>query len=127
MKMKTNLDSVLQDLIDQGFDPNLTQKSYESIASCGLRSKNLQLAIVATRLLLDEKPCTLRGLFYRVVSAGFLPSTDRVHYQRVGRLMTTLREAIEAHIPTHTWERLQTVEQLEREQWSDVLSKMTCG
>jgi hypothetical protein len=30
---------------------------------------------------------------YRVVSAGWLPSTDREHYTRLGRLMTRLREA----------------------------------
>lgn len=91
--MKTNLDSVLAALIARGFDPNLSQESYQRIADGGLRAKNLQLALVASRLLLDERPCTLRGLFYRIVSAGFLPSTDKVHYQRVGRLMTTLREA----------------------------------
>lgn len=92
-RTKTNLDSVLQDLIDSGFDPGLDRSWYEDIAACGLRSKNLQLAWAATSLLYDEKPCTLRGLFYRIVSSGLLPSTDKVHYQRVGRLMTTLREA----------------------------------
>jgi hypothetical protein len=30
---------------------------------------------------------------YRVVSSGWLPSTDREHYTRVGRIMTRLREA----------------------------------
>ena len=29
---------------------------------------------------------------YRVVSAGWLPSTDKEHYARLGRMMTTLRE-----------------------------------
>jgi hypothetical protein len=29
---------------------------------------------------------------YRAVSAGWLPSTDKEHYTRTGRLMTTLRE-----------------------------------
>jgi hypothetical protein len=42
---------------------------------------------------LDEQPLTLRGLMYRVVSAGWLPSTDKEHYNRLGRLMTCLREA----------------------------------
>jgi hypothetical protein len=32
-------------------------------------------------------------LFYRVVSAGFLPSTDKEHYSRLGRLLTRLRES----------------------------------
>lgn len=93
MKTKTNLDSLLEELIASGFDPGLTAESYQNVADCGLRSKNLQLAWAAASLLIKERPCTLRGLFYRIVSAGLLPSTDKVHYQRVGRLMTTLREA----------------------------------
>jgi hypothetical protein len=35
---------------------------------------------------------TLRGLFYRVVSAGWLPSTDAKHYAALGRIVTILRE-----------------------------------
>lgn len=64
-----------------------------NIAKCGFRGDNLALAIVAVDLLFREKPVTLRGLMYRVVSAGWLPSTDREHYKRLGRLMTRLREA----------------------------------
>lgn len=94
-RAKTNLDSVLQDLKDSGFDPGLNGTWYESIASCGFRAKNLQLAWACASILYDEKPCTLRGLFYRLVSAGLLPNTDKEHYKRVGRLMTTLREAEE--------------------------------
>ena len=30
-----------------------------------------------------EKPLTLRSLMYRLVSAGWLPSTDKVHYTRL--------------------------------------------
>ena len=48
MKTKTNLDSVLAELIDSGFDPRLTPESYQRIADCGLRSKNLQLAWAAS-------------------------------------------------------------------------------
>jgi hypothetical protein len=32
------------------------------------------------------QPITLRGLFYRVVSTGFLPSTGKEHYNRAGKL-----------------------------------------
>src|SRR5690606_7414642 len=31
--------------------------------------------------------------FYRVVAAGWLPSTDKQHYDRIGRVMGTLRES----------------------------------
>lgn len=90
---KSNLDSILQDLIDSGFDPGLKRDWYQEIADTGLRAKNLQLAWAAASILHDEHPCTLRGLFYRIVSTGLLPNTDKEHYKRVGRILTTLREA----------------------------------
>lgn len=65
----------------------------QNIKTCGFRGDNQALAIVATDILFCEQPITLRGLMYRVVSAGWLPSTDRKHYTRLGRLMTRLREA----------------------------------
>lgn len=90
---KTKLDSVLSDIEDAGFGVTLTPQRVAHIAAAGFTRKNLPLAIVATDILHREKPITLRGLFYRVVSAGWLPSTDRQHYTRLGRMMTTLREA----------------------------------
>ncbi|MDP1797232.1 MAG: hypothetical protein Q8K78_07110 [Planctomycetaceae bacterium] len=93
-RTKPNLDSFLSQMIaESGYDPSLAPESYVSIARCGLQQRSLWLAIAATGLLVREKPCTLRGLFYRVVSAGVLPSTDKEHYQKLGRVMTTLREA----------------------------------
>jgi hypothetical protein len=59
---------------------------------CGFRTKTLPLAVMACEILEAERPMTLRGLFYRVVSAGVLPNTDRKHYDSLGRIMTTLRE-----------------------------------
>jgi hypothetical protein len=41
---------------------------------------------------MNEQPITLRGLMYRVVSAGSLPSTDQKNYKQLGRIMTQLRE-----------------------------------
>jgi hypothetical protein len=90
---KTKLDSVLNHLQDHGFTPELTGETYQDIINSGLRSKNLPLAFVATQLALEQNPITLRGLLYRIVSAGWLPSTDHEHYTRTGRIMTTLREA----------------------------------
>lgn len=77
----------------KGWTPGLTEQSYHNIIARGLRGENLALACVATEIAFDEKPLTLRGLMYRVVSAGWLPSTDKKHYARLGRLMTTLRES----------------------------------
>jgi hypothetical protein len=91
--MKTKLDSLLADLESSGWEPGLSDESYQNIINAGLGGKNLPLAAVATEIAFYEKPLTLRGLFYRVVSAGFLPSTDKKHYARIGRVMTKLREA----------------------------------
>lgn len=90
--MKTKLDSFCDSLRSEGWEPGLTERSYQRIIDCGLYGKNLSLAAVATEIACDEQPITLRGLFYRVVSAGFLPSTDQKHYSRLGRVLTTLRE-----------------------------------
>ena len=91
--MKTDLASLSQQLRDGGWNPCLTENSYLRILASGLRSKNLPLAAVAVELAFDEQPLTLRGLMYRLVSAGWLPSTGKEHYARVGRILTTLREA----------------------------------
>jgi hypothetical protein len=90
---KTKLDSLLQELRGKGWDATLAEQSYLNIIGAGLRSKNLPLAAVATQLALEQHPITLRGLMYRVVSAGWLPGTDREHYSRLGRILTALREA----------------------------------
>jgi hypothetical protein len=89
---KANLDSILAMIRRRGFKLSLTRESCGYIADCGFRSKTLPLAIVATNILLREQPLTLRGLFYRVVSAGLYDSTDRANYLQLGRVMTTLRE-----------------------------------
>ena len=93
MKKKADLASVCDELRDRGWKPTLADESYQHIIDTGLRSKNLPLACVMTQIALEQKPITLRGLMYQIVSAGWLPSTDKEHYNRVNRLLTTLREA----------------------------------
>src|SRR6516225_3433063 len=78
---KTDLDPLLQSLRDKGWDPCLTKKSYRNIIATRLRTKNLPLAFVAVQILIEEQPITLRGLMYRIVSCGWLPSTDEEHYK----------------------------------------------
>lgn len=93
MREKVDLDQLMKKLQERGWSRRITEGSCRLIASCGFQSKNLMLAIVATDILASENPMTLRGLFYRVVSAGWLPSTDDKHYRLLGRVMTILREA----------------------------------
>ncbi len=89
----SNLDSLRQTILDRGHDLGLNDQSIRNIKELGFRGENLLLALVATDILIDENPVTLRGLMYRVVSAGWLPSTDLKHYKRLGRLMTRMRES----------------------------------
>lgn len=81
-----------QVLLASGYNLTLTEESKLGAASLGLRSATLPIALAAAQIALEEQPLTLRGLFYRVVSAGLLPSTDAKHYSAFGRLMSTLRE-----------------------------------
>jgi hypothetical protein len=98
---KTKLDWLLDTLRASGLEEPLSLASCFVIAGLsGLRSKNLLLAYVATEIARDEKPITLRGLMYQLVSAGWLPSTDKEHYDRIGRIMTALRET---HIVGFDW------------------------
>jgi hypothetical protein len=50
------------------------------------------LADAAVEILEREQPMTLRSLFYQVVSAGHLPSTDPQYYQKLAKVMGRLRE-----------------------------------
>ncbi len=54
--------------------------------------KNTTLLAAAINVLEEEHPCTLRQLFYRLVSAGELPNAQTA-YQRLGKLMTRARES----------------------------------
>src|SRR5262245_55324108 len=63
------------------------------------RSKNRDLKDRAIQALEDERPMTLRQLYYRMVSAGVLAARQQ-EYKRLGGVMTRVREASE--IP-RTW------------------------
>lgn len=85
------IDSILADLDSLSIERSLTEQSYINIVNAGFRGNNGTLAAIIAQELVRENPITLRGLFYRVVSTGFLDSTSKVHYDRVGRLVTRLR------------------------------------
>jgi hypothetical protein len=64
-----------------------------------VRGKNRDLLDTAVAVLQDERPMTLRQLYYRLISAGTLRN-DQKEYKRLLNLMTRLREAGE--VP-RTW------------------------
>jgi hypothetical protein len=56
------------------------------------RAKNKALHAAAVRALEEERPMTLRQLYYRLVSAGELNNSQK-EYKRLGGVMTRVREA----------------------------------
>lgn len=56
------------------------------------RGKNQALFLRAAEILEEERPMTLRQLYYRVVSVGLLENSQ-AEYRRLGNGMTRLREA----------------------------------
>lgn len=55
-------------------------------------AKNTNLLNEAIEVLTEEQPCTLRQLFYRLISRGVLPNSQ-ADYKRLGTLMTRARES----------------------------------
>jgi hypothetical protein len=87
------VEKLLSNLGSLGIEPNLTEDSYERIIKAGFRGENQTLATIAAQILVDVNPISLRGLFYKIVSTGFFPSTDKTYYDRLGRLVTSLRRS----------------------------------
>jgi hypothetical protein len=69
------------------------------VAGLTFRGDNRRLADAAASILEEERPMTLRQLFYRCVSDGLLKNSQK-EYKRLGTLMTRLREAEEVPM---TW------------------------
>ena len=90
-KSKGTVDALLANLASLRWPSGLTRESYELLCKAGFRGSNLAVAAAVTEIAFDCNPVTLRGLFYRVVSAGVFPSTDREHYSRCGRIVSRLR------------------------------------
>jgi hypothetical protein len=72
---------------------DLDQLHPDCLHDLGFRKSTADLAFAAMTILQEGQPMTLRGCFYRMVSAGWFPSTDVRHYRQLGRILTKLREA----------------------------------
>lgn len=79
-----------------------------------LRTKNRALAERAVAILQEERPMTLRQLFYRLVSAGAIRNAP-AEYKRLGTMMTRIREA--GDVP-RTWLVDHTRATLKPSSWS---------
>jgi hypothetical protein len=83
--------TLLANLDSLGIKCRLTKDTLSRIVGAGFRVDSNALAAILCQEAATLHPITLRGLFYRVVSTGFLPSTDKEYYDRVGRMVTRLR------------------------------------
>lgn len=98
-KRKTKLDSVLQHLRDNGWEPGhranwddeAVERNYGIIAGRRIAAKNLPLACVVGEILACEQPDTVRGCLYQCVSAGWLPDTSKTSYMKIQRLLGEMR------------------------------------
>lgn len=109
---------LLSRLATLGWKTSLSAEAIESLCTIPLRADNYELAAIAGELAMDCQPITLRGLFYRIVSAGFFASTDAKYYNKTQRLLSALREAgwipyewivdnLRATIKTSSWSGLE--------------------
>lgn len=62
------------------------------LASPTFRGKNQRLASRAVAILREEKPMTLRQLYYRLISSGVIGNAQ-AEYNRLGKVMVKLRES----------------------------------
>jgi hypothetical protein len=76
-----------------GIEPTLTEESYRSIAAVGFDNRTLPASFVLVQILEKEHPLSLRGAFYRAVSAGVYPDTGERHYRQCGTIVLKLRRA----------------------------------
>jgi hypothetical protein len=83
-------------------------------AEAVFRAKNQTLAENAVAILEEERPMTLRQLYYRLVSAGSLRNAP-TEYKRLGAVMTRIREA--GAVP-RTWLVDHTRSTLKPSSWS---------
>jgi hypothetical protein len=74
-----------------GVTPTLTPESYARVAACGFNHATLVPALVVAQVVTEQRPLTVRGVFYRVVSAGIYPDTSNSCYRQCQQIVLKLR------------------------------------
>lgn len=98
-KRQDRLISLISRLKDRGWSPGEaagwgeeeTRRWYTKILNADCRGDNLLLSCVSAELLYSQRPDTVRGNMYMVVSSGWLPDTSDKSYNRIQRLLNRLR------------------------------------
>jgi hypothetical protein len=74
-----------------GWEPEYEDPFFEHILDAGFNAATVQQAFVLAQIVEDLGPLTVRGAFYRAVSAGLFPGTDLKHYGAAQRIILKLR------------------------------------
>ena len=72
-------------------DPAAQGKQGGAMSRGTFDRRTLKAAVALLDIACAEQPITLRGLFYRAVSAGLYPDTSQRHYEQCGRIVLKLR------------------------------------
>jgi len=72
-------------------DPAAQGKQGGAMSRGTFDRRTLKAAVALLDIACAEQPITLRGLFYRAVSAGLYPDTSQRHYEQCGQIVLKLR------------------------------------
>lgn len=98
-----------------GFECRLTEQTYRNISVAGFNRATLPQVFVLAQVLLENQPISVRGAFYRAVSAGVYPNTDQKHYRQVCNIILKLRRA---GIVPYSWVTDGTRQRYKPSSWS---------
>jgi len=75
------------------WEPAYRDAFYQDILNAGFNSTTIKQAFVLAQVVEELGPITVRGAFYRAVSAGIFPGTDDHHYGAAQRIILKLRRS----------------------------------
>jgi hypothetical protein len=83
--------AIFAELSKIGWTSTYTDEFYENIIEAGFNRATVKQAFVLAQIVEELGPITVRGAFYRAVSAGIYPNTDKKHYGAAQRAILKLR------------------------------------
>jgi hypothetical protein len=86
-------DEALAELEAIGFECSLESQTIANIVEAGFDKRTLAQSLVLAQILADQNPISVRGAFYRAVSAGMYPDTGEKHYRQASAIILKLRRA----------------------------------
>ena len=75
------------------WDPEFLNSFYDKIVQSGFNRATLKSAFVLATIIERDGPISVRGAFYRAVSAGVFPGTHDCHYNAAQRIILKLRRS----------------------------------